>query len=225
MHSGPGTSQLCLMSPADVGHRNLSRGTIPKVCLPSDPTPQTTSLQHSLVWYQEHGFFGWRVGKERKRYGKGREGAGMGNPQTVVRFQEAASGILQSGSRFFQAAFSLRPPTPDTPVPSFGPGPCITASQGKEPRLAAVTALLDKLSRNLHKPQCSRCRGRLEETCFSVGFSLASAANHSWNRKLEKFRWETLFWPVGFPHPPRVQLVGKASSYITPFLRVVLTRR
>lgn len=52
-------------------------------------------------------------------------------------------------------------------------------ARGRGPGVVVVTALLDKLYRNLHKPQCSRCRGRLEETCFSVGFSLTAVANHS----------------------------------------------
>ena len=102
----------------------------------------------------------------------------MGNQQNVVRFQEAARLDLSEQLTFFQDAFSLRSPTPDTPVPSFQPWPLHHHQLG-EGAGAAVTVLLDKLYRNLHKPQCSRCRGRLEETCFSVGFSLTSVANHS----------------------------------------------
>lgn len=41
-------------------------------------------------------------------------------------------------------------------------------ARGRGRGMAAVTVLLDKLYRNLHKPQCSRCRGRLEETVFPL---------------------------------------------------------
>lgn len=47
----------------------------------------------------------------------------MGNQQTVVHFQEAARLDLSEQLIFFQDAFSLRSPTPDTPVPSFRPRP------------------------------------------------------------------------------------------------------
>lgn len=112
----------------------------------------------------------------------------MGNQQNVVHFQEAARLDLSEQLIFFQDAFFE--------VPHSGyPSALLSASalaslpaRGRSRGMAVVTVLLDKLYRNLHKPQCSRCRGRLEETCFSVGFSLTSAANHSWNRKLEKCR-------------------------------------
>lgn len=164
--------------PADVDRRSLGRGRVLNVCLPSVPSPQTISLQQSLVWKQEHYFFWWRMGSREEEMWKG-ESQGMGNPQTVVHFQEAARLDLSEQVTFFQDAFSLRSPTPDTPVPSFQPRPLHHRQRGKEPGMVAVTALLDKFYRNLHKPQRSRCRGRLEETCFSVGFSLVSAANGS----------------------------------------------
>lgn len=45
----------------------------------------------------------------------------MGDPHSAVRFQEAARLDLQEQLMFSQDAFSLRSPTPDTPVPSFQP--------------------------------------------------------------------------------------------------------
>lgn len=53
------------------------------------------------------------------------------------------------------------------------------AGRGRSRGMAAFTVRLDKLYHNLHKPQGSRCRGRLEETGFSVGFSVTAAAAHS----------------------------------------------
>jgi hypothetical protein len=81
---------------------------------------------------------------------------------------------------FFQDAFALRSPTPDAPSALLSALALASLpARGKSCGMAAVTVPLDKLYRNLHKPQCSRCRGRLEETCFSVGFSLAAVASHS----------------------------------------------
>lgn len=47
----------------------------------------------------------------------------MGDPHSVVHFQEAAGLDLQGQLMFSQDAFALRSPTPDTPVSSFQPWP------------------------------------------------------------------------------------------------------
>lgn len=167
----------CSTSQADVERRNLGKDPLPSVCLPSDPSPQTISLQQTLAWKQGNSLF-WGVGGTGRELERRRRLRGWETNKMWFLFRKLLGWIVQSSSHFFQDAFVLRSPTPDTPVPSFQPRPLHHHQLG-EGAGAAVAVLLDKLYRNLHKPQCSRCRGRLEETCFSVGFSPTSVANHS----------------------------------------------
>lgn len=70
---------------------------------------------------------------------------------------------------------------------------------------------LDKLYRNLHKPQCSRCRGRLRKLAFPLVslwlLWLAIPRTGSWRN----LGGNTL--PTSrVPHPCRVQLIRKSSG-------------
>lgn len=104
----------------------------------------------------------------------------MGDPHSAVHFQEAARLDLQELLMFSQDAFFFE--VPHSGYPTALLSALILASpagRGRSRGMAVVTVRLDKLYHNLHKPQGSRCRGRLEETCFSVGFSVTAAAAHS----------------------------------------------
>lgn len=95
-------------------------------------------------------------------------------------FRKLLGWIFQSSSYFFQDAFFFEVPHSGYPSALLSAQALASPpARGRSRGVAAVTVLLDKLYRNLHKPQGSRCTGRLEGTCFSVGFSLTSAANHS----------------------------------------------
>lgn len=104
----------------------------------------------------------------------------MGNQQNVVHFQEAARLDISEQLRVFSRCVFFEVPHSGYPSALLAARALASLpARGRSQGMSVVTVLLDKLYRNLHKPQGSRCRGRLEETCFSVGFSLTVVANHS----------------------------------------------
>lgn len=119
---------------------------------------------------------------ERRGRELGRSGrvGGWETSKGGVRFQEAVRLDLSEQLVFFSRCVFFEVPHSGYPSALLSaPALASPRARGRSLGMAAVTALLDKPYRNLHKPQRSRCRGRLEETCFSVGFSLTSVANHS----------------------------------------------
>lgn len=93
----------------------------------------------------------------------------MGNQQNVVFvFRKLLGWIFQSSPYFSRCIFFE---VPHSGYPSALLSAQALASppvRGRGHGIEVVTVLLDKLYRNLHKPQCSRCRGRLEETVFPL---------------------------------------------------------
>lgn len=153
----------------------------PQACLPSTSGSQNCLLATVPNMKTRQLFFSSRDRREqRKRAGKEKGSQGLGRPTQCGSF----SGSSRAGSARATHVFSrcVFFEVPHSGYPSALLSALALASppaRGRSRGMVVVTVPLDKLYHNLHKPQCSRCRGRLEEACFSVGFCVTAVAGHS----------------------------------------------
>lgn len=96
------------------------------------PRPQTIYLQQSEFWKRDNSLF-WRGLRRVEEESLGRRGRVRG--WETNKMWCTLSGSCEAGSfraaHIFQDAFSLRCPTPDTPVPSFQPRPLLHHQPGE----------------------------------------------------------------------------------------------
>lgn len=144
------------------------------------PAPKTISLQQYPVWKQDNYFFPGGLQRVEEEIWKGEGESGDRRPTQCGSFSGSSPAGSPRATHVFSRCIFFEVPHSGYPSAllsalAFASPPARGRSRGT----AAVTVRLDKLYHNLQKPQCSRCRGRLEETCFSVGFSVTAVAGHS----------------------------------------------